>query len=200
MAGTAENSDVDLGWRSQAILAAIYEHDGTANTREIRDSTGIEGGTKVPYRMKNKLPAAGLIEIERPGLDDRGRTLPMEATLTENGERLARRIVEAEDEDRLVGTSDYAEQLEAKVNQLETRIEELESAGGRSDEQDALDEAVEQFTASKYGAWNDEGTQQFTELLFGMLALRNHLLEEGDLTRDELDERKDAAQAAIESS
>jgi DNA-binding MarR family transcriptional regulator len=194
MAGTPENPDVDLGWRSQAILAAIYEHDGTANTREIRDATGIEDGTKVPYRMKNKLPTAGLIEIERPGLDDRGRTLPMEATLTEAGDRLAKQIVEAEDEDRLANMTDYTERLEAKVNQLENRIEELEDSGGRTDEQDAFGETVEQFTASKYGAWNDESTQQFTELLFGMLALRNHLLEEGDLTRDELDERKAQAQ------
>ena len=197
MAGTAENPDVDLGWRSQAILAAIHEHDGTANTREIRDATGIEDGTKVPYRMKNKLPTAGLIEIERPGLDDRGRTLPMEATLTEAGERLAKRIVEAEDEDRLANMSDYTEQLEAKVNQLETRIEELEDSGTRPDEQDAFAETVEQFTASKYGAWDHEGTEQFTELLFGMLALRNHLLEEGDLTRDELDERKAQAQTDL---
>lgn len=198
MAGTAENSDVDLGWRSQAILAAIHEHGGTANTREIRDATGIEDGTKVPYRMKNKLPTAGLIEIERPGLDDRGRTLPMEATLTESGERLAKRIVEAEDEDRLANMSDYTEQLEAKVNQLETRIEELEDAGSRPDEQDALGETVEQFTTSKYGAWSEEGIQQFTELLFGMLALRNYLLEENDLTRDELNERKTEAQDALE--
>lgn len=198
MAGTAENPDVDLGWRSQAILAAIHEHGGTANTRQIRDATGIEDGTKVPYRMKNKLPTAGLIEIERPGLDDRGRTLPMEATLTEPGERLAKRIVEAEDEDRLANMSEYTEQLEAKVNQLETRIEELEDSGSRTDEQDAFGEAVEQFTTSKYGAWSKEGTQQFTELLYGMLALRSHLLEEGDLTRDELDERKDQAQTALE--
>ena len=198
MAGTPKNSDVDLGWRSQAILAAIHEHDGTANTREIRDATGIEDGTKVPYRMKNKLLTAGLIEIERPGLDDRGRTLPMEARLTEAGERLAKRIVEAEDEDRLANMSDYTEQLEAKVNQLENRIEELEDSGNRTDEQTAYAETVEQFTASKYGAWTDEGTQQFTELLFGMLALRNHLLEEGDLTRDELDERKAQTQTALE--
>lgn len=198
MAGISENPDVDLGWRSQAILAAIYEHDGTANTREIRDATGIEDGTKVPYRMKNKLPTAGLIEIERPGLDDRGRTLPMEATLTEAGERLAERIVEAEDEDRLVNMSDYTEQLEAKVNQLENRIDELEGSGGHPDEQGALAETVEQFAASKYGAWDDEASQQFTELLFGMLALRNHLLEEGDLSRDELDERKAQAQTAVE--
>jgi DNA-binding MarR family transcriptional regulator len=198
MAETPENSDVDLGWRSQAILAAIHEHGGTANTREIRDATGIEDGTKVPYRMKNKLPTAGLIEIERPGLDDRGRTLPMEATLTEAGERLAKRIVEAEDEDRLANVSDYTERLEAKVNQLETRLDELEDNGSRTDERDAFAETVEQFTASKFGAWNDEGTQQFTELLVGMLALRNYLLEEGDLTRDVLDERKAQAQTALE--
>ena len=196
MSGTAGNPDMDLGWRSQAILAAIHEHGGTANTREIRDATGIQGGTKVPYRMKNKLPSAGLIEIERSGLDDRGRNLPMEATLTEAGEQAAQRIVEAED--RLTNMGDYTEQLEAKVNRLETRIEELEDSESRTDERDAFAETVEQFTVSKYGAWNEEAIQQFTELLFGMLALRNYLLEEGDLTRNELDARKTKAQAALE--
>ena len=198
MDGTAENSNVDLGWRSQAILAAIHEHGGTANTREIRDTTGIQGGTKVPYRMKNKLPSAGLIEIERPGLDERGRNLPMEATLTEAGERLAQRIVEAEDEDRLVNPTDYTEQLEAKVNQLETRIDELESAESSTDEQDALAETVDDLTASKYGAWNEEAIQQFEELLFGMIALRNYLLEESGLTRDGLDARKVEAEAELD--
>jgi DNA-binding MarR family transcriptional regulator len=199
MDGTAENPNVDLGWRSQAILAAIHEHGGTANTREIRDTTGIQGGTKVPYRMKNKLPSAGLIEIERPGLDERGRNLPMEATLTEAGERLAQRIVEAEDEDRLANMTDYAEQLEATVNQLETRIDELEAAESSTGERGALVETVDDLTASKYGAWNDGATQQFEELLLGMLALRGYLLEESSLSRDELDERKAEAQAALEN-
>ena len=199
MAGTAGNPDVDLGWRSQAILAAIHEHGGTANTREIRDTTGIQGGTKVPYRMKNKLPQAGFIELDHPGVDETGQNLPLQATLTETGEQAARRIVEAEDEDRLANMNDYAEQLEAKVNRLETRVDELESAESRHDEQDGLGEAIDRFAASEYGAWNDGATQRFTELLFGMLALRNHLLEEGDLTRDELNERKTEAQAELEN-
>ena len=199
MVETAGNVEGDLGWRSQAILAAIYEQGGSANTSQIRDATGIQGGTKVPYRMKNKLSPAGFIEIERPGLDDRGRNLPMEATLTEMGEKAAQRFVEAEDEDRLGNMTDYAEQLEAKVNRLEARIEEIESGGIGSGELDALAESIERFSASEHGAWNEDATQRFTELLYGMLALRDYLLEEGDLTRDELDERKTEVQVAIES-
>jgi hypothetical protein len=188
-----------LDWKSQEILVALYENGGTANTTDLRALTGIDDNAIIIYRHNNKLAPRGLIELEQPQTDGT-HIAPKVATLTSTGETVAERILDSRDEEHTT-ISDYAAQLEAKINQLETRLDELETDERRhaDQEQDAIAATVEQVTASKYGAWSDESTQQFSEVLFGMLALRDYLLEEGDLTRDELDARMAEAQTALET-
>lgn len=198
-ADTIDGEAVDgLDWKSQEILRALYENGGNANTTELRALTGIDNNAIIVYRHTEKLAPRELVELEQPETDGT-HIAPKVATLTSKGETVAERIIKGRGE-ASTNISEYVDQLEAKVNQLETRIDELETAENQRDrgEQEARVETIEQFTANKYGAWNDGGTEEFTELLFGMLALRNYLLEESSLTRDDLDERKTEAQAAFE--
>jgi hypothetical protein len=187
-----------LDWKSQEVLRGLYENGGSANTTELRGLTGIDNNAIIVYRHTEKLAPRGLVELDQPETDGT-RIAPKVATLTSEGETVAERIIKGRGE-ASTNVSEYVDQLEAKVNQLETRIDELETAKNQQqrDEQDALAETVEQFRMNKYGAWSSGGTEEFTELLFGMLALRNHLLEESSLTRDELDEKKAEVQAAFE--
>lgn len=197
--GTADGEAMDgLDWKSQEILRALYENGGSADTTELRALTGIDNNAIIIYRHTEKLAPRELVELEQPETDGT-HIAPKVATLTSEGETVAERIIKGRGE-ASTNISEYVDQLEAKVNQLKTRIDDLETTENQRghDKQDALAETVEQFSASKYGAWNAEGTEEFTELLFGMLALRNYLLEESTLTRDELDEKKAEAQAALE--
>lgn len=186
-----------LDWKSKEILRALYENGKRANTTELRSLTGIDDNAVILYRHNEKLAPAGLVELEQPRSDG-SHIAPKIATLTSKGEAVAERIIEHRGDQSMTG--DYVEQLEAKINRLETRIDELESDDRRSKDQDALAETVEQLTASKFGAWNDTSTQQFTEVFCGMLALRDYLLEHSDLTRDELDEKMANAKAALETA
>lgn len=195
---TSTDSPPGLDWKSQEILRALYENGKRANTTELRSLTGIDDNAVILYRHNEKLAPAGLIELEQPRSDG-AQIAPKIATLTSKGETVAEQLIEHRG-DQDTTTDDYIEQLEAQINRLETRIDELEADKQRSEDQDALAGTVEQLTTSRYGAWNDESTQQFTEVFLGMLALRSYLLEEGDLTRDELDERKAQAKSALETA
>lgn len=187
-----------LDWKSQEILRALYENGKRANTTELRSLTGIDDNAVILYRHNEKLAPAGLITLEQPRSE--GTDIPPKiATLTSKGESVAERIIERQG-DQSTTSGDYVEQLEAKINRLEARIDELEADTRRSEEQAALAETVEHITTSTYGGWSDEGTQQFTEVFCGMLALRDYLLEHSDLTRDELDERMAKAQTALETA
>jgi TolA-binding protein len=196
-ADTADGEGMDgLDWKSQEILQRLYENGGSANTTDLRALTGIDNNAIIVYRHTEKLAPRGLVELEQPETDGT-HIAPKVATLTSEGETVAERIIKGRGE-ASTNISEYVDQLEAKVNQLETRIDELETAENHRERDEQVAETVDEITSSKYGAWNIGGTEEFTELLFGMLALRNYLLEESSLTRDELDEKKAEAQAEFE--
>ncbi|WP_231189044.1 hypothetical protein [Haladaptatus sp. DYF46] len=116
------NSNLD--WISRQILAAIHESDGTADTSEIKAITGVTEGTKVPYRLKNKL-APDFVDLMQPEMTDDGQIPPKVATLTADGEDLAEAIVEEEFD--TADLSDDLENVKADVSRLAARVDDLEN-------------------------------------------------------------------------
>ncbi|RBI59379.1 hypothetical protein DMJ13_22390 [halophilic archaeon] len=130
MVDSQPDIDPDLDWISRQILAAIHESDGTADTSEIKALTGVTEGTKVPYRLKNKL-SPQFVDLMQPEMTDDGQIPPKVATLTPNGKELAEAIVEEE-----FDTADLSEDLEnvkADLSRLAARIDDLESDTETSD-------------------------------------------------------------------
>ena len=132
MAATTATTDVNLDWISRGILVALTDTGGTATTSEIKTQTGVTEGTKVPYRLKNKLAPAGLVELTRPGMDENGRTLPLEATLTDHGTDLAAQLADEEDVADTPDVTDYADKLDARVTRIESELDQLATDAGNS--------------------------------------------------------------------
>lgn len=162
MAASSPGSANGLDWISRGMLVALDDNGNSATTTEIKRLTGVTEGTKVPYRLKNKLAPAGLVALDRPGMDENGRPLPMEATLTDEGKDVAGELQDLEDEARTPDVAEYADQLNAELTQLRSRINDLEETiqeRQQLDEQvaDSLEElddrleAVEQETALQDG-------------------------------------------------
>jgi vacuolar-type H+-ATPase subunit I/STV1 len=126
MAATTTGSDPGLDWISRGMLIALNDNGNTGTTTEIKTLTGVTEGTKVPYRLKNTLAPAGLVDLHRPGMDENGRPLPMEATLTDEGEAVAEELQDHEDQARTPDIGEYADQLNAELTQLRSRVNDLE--------------------------------------------------------------------------
>lgn len=126
MAASNPSSATGLDWISRGMLVALADNGNSATTTELKQLTGVTEGTKVPYRLKNKLAPAGLVDLDRPGMDENGRPLPMEATLTDEGKDVAGELQDLEDEARPPDVAEYADQLNAELTQLRSRIDDLE--------------------------------------------------------------------------
>lgn len=149
--------DVDLSqfdWKAQEVLRAIQQHDGDANTAEIRGQTGIEDNNVVLYRLNDKLEPAGLVELHQPDPEN-SRIQPKVATLTDAGREAAVQLEEARDDS--IDLSDKVEQLETRINSVETQVTDTANQEEASDRE-----------------------KEFQELRVGMLGIRDYLVEEHD--------------------
>lgn len=150
MAMTTAEPEAELDWVSRGVLVALAGNGDSATTTEIKTLTGVTEGTKVPYRLKNKLAPAGLVELNRPGMDESGRPLPMEVTLTDDGMEVAEELQKHENEAQTSNVAEYADQLNGEITQLRSRVESLEQTledRQRIDEQvaDSLEELDERL-------------------------------------------------------
>lgn len=162
MAATSPDAESGLDWISQGMLVALNDNGDSATTTEIKTLTGVTEGTKVPYRLKNKLAPAGLVDLNRPGMDEKGRPLPMEVTLTDNGREVAEELQEHEEQARTPDIGEYADQLNSEITQLRSRVNDLEDTFQKRqqiDEQvaDSLEELDERLETveQEIGIQND---------------------------------------------
>jgi DNA-binding MarR family transcriptional regulator len=106
----------DIDWKSEAVLWAIHENGGAANTSEIRSITGIDQNAIVLYRLNNKLAPLGLVDLMQPEADA-GRPRAKVATLTERGKELADRLAEVHEEPAIeLVLGERVDRLEARAN------------------------------------------------------------------------------------
>jgi hypothetical protein len=168
MAATSPDSGNGLDWISRGVLVALNDNGDSATTTEIKTLTGVTEGTKVPYRLKNKLAPAGLVDLDRPGMDEKGRPLPMNAALTDDGKEVAEELQELEEQARTPDIGEYADQLNSELTQLRSRVTDLEDTlqqRQQIDEQvaDSLEElderleAIEQETGIQDGGSSTDG-------------------------------------------
>jgi hypothetical protein len=139
MAATSPDAESGLDWISRGMLVALNDNGDSATTTEIKTLTGVTEGTKVPYRLKNKLAPAGLVDLTRPGMDEKGRPLPMEVALTDDGREVAEELQEHEEQARTPNISEYADQLNSEITQLRSRVTDLEDT---LQERQQIDEQV----------------------------------------------------------
>lgn len=159
--------DIELDWISCEILIAINKNGQTATTSEIKRLTGVEEGTKVPYRMKSVLAPADLIELTRRGVDESGQNLPLKATLTDHGAALAQKFEEADD---VADTRDvYTDKLNARLTRIESQLDQLDTDGGPTD--DSLSDIQNQI---------DELDEKIESLYQNMVRFRDYLNERDD--------------------
>ena len=113
-----------LDWKSQEILWALAEQDGTADTSEIRALTGLENNDHVLYRLREKLVPGELVEVMQPEVEN--NQIPAKVvTLTPAGEAVAEKIVERQETPTDI--SDRIERLETEVSQVQTHLEESDA-------------------------------------------------------------------------
>ena len=139
MATNSAEPETELDWISRGVLIALADNGDSATTTEIKTLTGVTEGTKVPYRLKNKLAPAGLVDLNRPGMDESGRPLPMEATLTDDGMEVAEELQKHEEQAQTPDIAEYADQLNGKITQLRSRVNSLEDI---LEERQQIDEQV----------------------------------------------------------
>lgn len=151
------STDSSLDWKSQAILVALNDADGSATTTEVRELTGLDSNDVVRYRFTDKLEPRDLITTER-GESDGTRLAATIATLTKDGQEHATRL--NEERGTPEDLSDKVEQLQADLTALQTRV----------------GEPTESPLAAEVNDLSDR-----VELLWdGMAAMRDYLREEHD--------------------
>ena len=145
----SDESDVEteLDWQAHAIIEAIHDNGGTADTSEIRAITGIDDYNVVLYRLNKKLEPHGLVDLMQPDPDG-GRPRAKVVTLTEQGKAFAERLTTDEDDsdDSPVSIIERIDRLEAQMN-------------------------------APYGSWDTENRQEYEYVLEGMVAMRDFLRE-----------------------
>ena len=148
--GTTANSETDpqvvvaeLDWKSQEILRALLENEGSANTTELRALTGIDDNNPINYRYNNKLVPRGLVELTQPD-SEANELLPQVATLTPHGEAVAETVIEHRGEETNIG--DAVEEFNARLTRVESQIDRLaaDSDGDSDTDPAALNELQEQ--------------------------------------------------------
>lgn len=178
----------ELDWKSQAILQAVYDIGGTATTSEIKGDTGIDNDD-IHYRYRRArvaLEPQGLIEVNDSRSTTPQRNPPFEVTLTEQGERLAERLIDRNEGDSL-SFEDRLEKIEATMNALEATVDEqcVDSETGEDSDVNARLTALEQrldhleeAVDGEYGAWSAEAQQRYQVFTNGSQAMRDFLLDE----------------------
>ncbi len=178
----------DLDWQSQEILKHLYEHGEKTTTTEIKDRSRITDTDAITYRFRRASTALepnGLIDVHEPELTVGQRNKPLQATLTEKGERLAERVIERGGE-----TSDLDERLEkieATLGTLEETIDEsarspeLEEVTDVNSRLEAVERRVdhlEDAVQSELGAWSSEKQHEYKLVVEGTRTVRDFLIQE----------------------
>lgn len=133
----------ELDWKSQEILRALLENEGSANTTELRALTGIDDNNPINYRYNNKLVPRGLVELSQPD-SEKNELLPQIASLTSRGEIVAESVIEQRGESTNIG--DAVEEFNARLTRVESQIDRLDtdSSGDSDIDPAALSEIQEQ--------------------------------------------------------
>jgi archaellum component FlaC len=126
----------ELDWKSQEILRALLENEGSANTTELRALTGIDDNNPINYRYNNKLVPRGLVELSQPD-SEKNELLPQIASLTSRGEIVAESVIEQRGDSTNIG--DAVEEFNARLTRVESQIDRLD---GDSDDDAAADSAT----------------------------------------------------------
>lgn len=119
-----EQIEPDLDWKGRAILQAIHENGGTANTSKIKEFTGISDNDKILYQYHNKLTPSGLIKLEQPK-SNTGRPAPKVASFTQRGVKVAEQVIDEHSGDNSLESR--VDKFEADISRLESEIDTVES-------------------------------------------------------------------------
>jgi hypothetical protein len=146
-------NDIPVNEKDKKFLQAIFDLDGEARTRDIRERTGLNSGD-TKYRF-DKFSSNGIIEIEYEDKDNAKYVNPQKiGKLTDRGEQFIRQGFaggEIFDEDRKkkveLTLEDYedlvenVEEVENKLKLLRTRLDEM-SGESQSINKDKLREML----------------------------------------------------------
>lgn len=192
-----------LDWQSHEILRGIYEQGGTATTSEIKKRTRITDTDPITYRFRRAAVALepnGLIEVHEPDLTASQRSLPLEATLTERGEALAKRVIERDGGPR--DLDERLEKIEATLSTLEERLADRSTEAEMTSEShsttsearlQAVEQRLDRLEDDAFGGWSEKHQQQYKVMLAGERAVRDFLLDKyGKPFKHYVDERLDA--------
>ncbi|MFD1588509.1 hypothetical protein ACFR9U_16140 [Halorientalis brevis] len=118
----SEQLDVDLDVISKEMLHALEQHDGAANTSEIRKFLGIDSRTKINYRINEYLVPQGLVSTHQPDPEP-GNIPAKELSITEKGEQALDQIAREAEINRDV--AERIARLEEQVQSLRDENQDL---------------------------------------------------------------------------
>lgn len=151
--------NTELDWQAHAVMEAIHDNGGTADTREIRGITGIEDYNVVLYRVNEKLEPVGLVDTMQPDPEG-GRPRAKVVTLTQQGKEFVEYLSADEDDE----DGSPASSIE-RIERLETQM------------------------SAPYGSWDTDKQKQYEYVVEGMVAMRDFLQEKyGDEFEEYMDE------------
>lgn len=183
------SSVTEFDWMTESILMELRSMDGTGTTTDLKERVGVENGDKLLYRFREKLEPAGFIETEqRPA--EPGQTPPKIIHLTSRGEGLADQLLDAGDSDDL-SISTEVEQLRAEVNKLNSKLDEQggQAGGSDSDELAEVFDKLDSLSREGDGSWTAQSlAEEIHALRQGMYGMRDYLLENTEMTGDELED------------
>jgi DNA-binding MarR family transcriptional regulator len=189
MAAGNDNNTTDLDWISRDILISLHQQDGVANVTEIKESSGVESNQKIAYRFFEKLEPRNLIQVNSPEPVN-NQPQPKVASLTSRGEGLAHQLIN-ESESEEVTTSEEVEQLRAEVNKLSSKLDGQggQAGGTDSDELAEVFDRLDSLGREGDGSWDAQSlAEEIHALRQGMYGMRDYLLENTEMTGDELED------------
>ena len=179
------SSVTEFDWLTESILKELRSMDGEGTTSELRERIGVEDTNPVRYRLTDKLEPQGFVETEQPTGGSGPRPSKV-AHLTSRGEGLADQLLDAGDSDDL-SISAELDQLKAQVNRLESTLDEQSDVSGDGEFETLLEE-LNELTHDEGDGWDAESlAEEIHYLRHGMYGMRDYLLDETEMTGDELD-------------
>lgn len=187
--------NLELDWKSQAILAALAETDQETTTSELSGLTGIEDNRKILYRIREKLGPEGLVEVvDTDQQVGGGQIPPTRARLTDEGKQLAQEL--DEERGRVTDVTERIEGVEADLSKVEHVQEELSELQARIKRLEGTDD-MEQSGEGMQGEV-EELNRRVSFLWDAVLAIRKYLETEHDVDLKEYIEEVDADDQTIE--
>lgn len=152
------------------ILEVLEQHDGSARTPELRESTSADTRYKIHYRVDGTLEPQGFIEVKTPRQSEPGKIPAKHMILTDEGQAVL------EDLDRDAG-GPVSEEVVERVGALETQLNEL---------QDQIAELQDQIEGGGVSVSDDDLQRQVTEVASDLNSLKESPLFEDDDIRSNL--------------